>query len=68
MDFIPHDNKTIIEMMDVIGISKVEELFQDIPKELIRERLNLEPGLSEPDLLTKLEEISKKNKIYSNSF
>ncbi|MHA1912900.1 MAG: aminomethyl-transferring glycine dehydrogenase subunit GcvPA [Promethearchaeota archaeon] len=68
MDFIPHDNKTVIEMLKVIGITEIEELFQDIPKDLIRETLLLPPGLSESDLLNKMEEISKKNKVYSNSF
>ena len=68
MDFIPHDNKTVTEMLKVIGITKVEELFQDIPKDLIIEKLDLPQGLSEPDLLYKMEEISKKNKVYSSSF
>jgi len=68
MDFIPHDNKTIAKMLSVIGVSNLEELFHDIPKDLIKEKLNLPQGLSEPDLLHLMEEISNKNKIYSNSF
>jgi glycine dehydrogenase subunit 1 len=68
MDFVPHDNKTITEMLSVIGVSSLEELFQDIPKDLIIEKLDLPPGLSEPDLLRRMEEISKRNRIYSNSF
>ncbi len=68
MDFVPHDNKTITEMLSVIGVSDLEELFKDIPKDLIIEKLNIPPGLSEPDLLRRMEGISKKNKIYSNSF
>ncbi|MHA2281279.1 MAG: aminomethyl-transferring glycine dehydrogenase subunit GcvPA [Promethearchaeota archaeon] len=68
MDFVPHDNKTISEMLSVIGISNLEELFHDIPDDLIIEKLNLPQGLSEPDLLRHMNEISKKNKIYSNSF
>ncbi|MHA1987122.1 MAG: aminomethyl-transferring glycine dehydrogenase subunit GcvPA [Promethearchaeota archaeon] len=68
MDFVPHDNKTITKMLSVIGVSKLEELFHDIPKDLIKEKLDLPQGLSEPDLLQHMEEISRKNKIYSNSF
>lgn len=68
MDFIPHDNKTIAEMLDVIGVKSLQELFQDIPNDLIIEKLNLPSGLSESDLLRQLEKISRKNKIYSNSF
>ena len=68
MDFIPHDRKTINEMLGIIGVENIEELFQDIPREIIIEKLNIPPGLSEPDLLQSLGYISKNNKIYSNSF
>ena len=68
MDFVPHDNKTIAKMLNVIGVSNLEELFHDIPKDLIKEKLDLPQGLSEPDLLHRMKEISKKNRIYSNSF
>ncbi|MFX1345451.1 MAG: aminomethyl-transferring glycine dehydrogenase subunit GcvPA [Promethearchaeota archaeon] len=68
MDFIPHDRKTVNEMLGVIGVTDIKELFQDIPKELIKEKLDLPSGLSEPDLYNHMEEISSKNKIYSSSF
>ena len=68
MDFVPHDNKAISEMLRVIGVSNIEELFSDIPRDLIIEKLNVPPGLSEPDLLRHMEEISKKNRVYSSSF
>jgi glycine cleavage system pyridoxal-binding protein P len=41
VDFVPHDNKTIAEMLRVIGVADIDELFQDIPKDLIIEQLNL---------------------------
>ncbi|NVM34158.1 MAG: aminomethyl-transferring glycine dehydrogenase subunit GcvPA [Candidatus Lokiarchaeota archaeon] len=68
MDFIPHDNKTITEMLDVIDVKSLQDLFQDIPKDLIIDKLNLPSGLSEPDLLYRLQKISQKNKVYSSSF
>jgi len=68
LDFIPHDNKTIAEMLNVIGISSLEELYQDIPNDLIIKKSNLPSGLTEPDLLRYMENISRKNKNYSNSF
>jgi len=68
MDFVPHDNKTITEMLRVIGVSNLDELFRDIPKDLIIGKLDIPSGLSEPDLLRRMEEISKKNRIYSHSF
>ena len=68
MDFVPHDKKTIAEMLSVIGVNDIGELFQDIPNDLIKEKLNLPQGLSEPDLLRHMEEISKRNKTYSSAF
>ena len=68
MDFIPHDQKTVKEMLKVIGINDIAELFQDIPNDLVIEELNLPKGYSEPDLLTHMLEISNLNKIYSSSF
>ncbi|MFW9782774.1 MAG: glycine dehydrogenase, partial [Candidatus Heimdallarchaeota archaeon] len=68
MDFIPHDNNTIGDMLNVLGIKNIEELFQDIPNDLIVDKLNIPQGLSESDLLNHLKDISKKNKLYSRSF
>jgi len=68
LDFIPHDNKTVSEMLDVIGVKSLQELFQDIPNDLRLDKLNLPSGLSEPDLVQQIEKISQKNKIYSSSF
>ncbi|MFX1303734.1 MAG: aminomethyl-transferring glycine dehydrogenase subunit GcvPA [Promethearchaeota archaeon] len=68
MDFVPHDKKTIAEMLNVIGVNSLQELFKDIPKDLIVENLKLPSGISEPDLLYHLKQISQKNKVYASSF
>lgn len=68
MDFIPHDEKNIREMLNTIGINELDELFRDIPQELHLNKLNLPSGLSEPDLFYNLENLANKNKLYSNSF
>ncbi len=67
MDFISHDEKTITEMLKIINISEVDDLFQDIPKDLIKS-LNISDGISEPDVLNKMREYGEKNKIYAHSF
>ncbi len=68
MDFVPHDKHTISEMLKVIGVNSIEDLYVDIPNDLKIDKLNLPTGMSEPDLLRKLEEFSYKNKTYSSSF
>ncbi len=68
MDFIPHDNEDIEKMLKAIGIHSIEELFKDIPGNLRINGLNLPSGISEPELFNELEQLSKKNKVYSGSF
>jgi len=68
MDFVPHDDKTIAEMLKDLGLKELDDLFDDIPKDLLKGQLNIPPGLSEPDLLDKLKNISKENKVYQSTF
>ena len=68
MDFISHDEKTIAEMLKIINVPEVDDLFQDIPKDLVIKTLNISDGMSEPDVLNKMKEYGAKNKIYSHSF
>jgi glycine dehydrogenase subunit 1 len=50
--YIPHTEEDIRKMLDTIGVKKVEDLFQAVPKEYrLSEPLNLPEPLSEPDLL-----------------
>ena len=49
-------------MLERIGISSVEDLFQDIPERVrFRGDLDLEPALSEPELVAHLEELAGRN-------
>jgi glycine dehydrogenase subunit 1 len=49
-------------MLEAVGVSSVEELFQDIPAGVRFEReLDLEPALSEPELLQHLGELAGRN-------
>jgi len=68
MDFVPHDENTIRNMLKTIGIGSLEDLFQDVPSDLKIKTLNIPPGLSEADLFRLLEEISNKNQVYPTSF
>jgi glycine dehydrogenase subunit 1 len=50
--YLPHTEEDIRKMLDAIGVKKVEDLFQIIPKEVrLSKPLNLPEPLSEPDLL-----------------
>src|SRR6266542_3882456 len=50
------------EMLAAIGVSSVEELFRDIPQGVrFQGMLDLEPALSEPELVAHLEELAARN-------
>ena len=50
------------EMLAAIGVASVEELFRDIPAGVrFQGELDLEPALSEPELVRHLEELAAKN-------
>lgn len=68
MDFTPHDDETINSMLKTIGVNTIDNLFQDIPKDLMITDLNIPKGLSEADLVNKLKKLAAKNRKYSTSF
>jgi glycine dehydrogenase subunit 1 len=49
-------------MLGAIGVASVEDLFRDIPEGVrFRGELDLEPALSEPELVAHLEELASRN-------
>jgi len=59
--YIPHTNGEIQEMLKSIGINRTEELFSELPAEKRVSQLQLENGLSEPDVLRKMKEWAERN-------
>ena len=50
------------EMLAAIGVSSIEDLFRDIPEGVrYKAALDLEPALSEPELVAHLEELASRN-------
>jgi len=50
MAYTPHTSKEILEMLKVIGVSSIEELFNDIPddiKKKAKDNFILPPPISE---------------------
>ncbi|MFH1588670.1 MAG: aminomethyl-transferring glycine dehydrogenase subunit GcvPA [Candidatus Diapherotrites archaeon] len=62
LNFISNTEKEKKEMLEAIGINSTDELFKDIPKELfLKEELKLGEALSEQELISQINELSKKN-------
>lgn len=66
MNYIPITDKDRAEMLKVIGVSGIEDLFKDIPQAL-REKVKYEKipqeERSEFELIREFERISERNKV-----
>src|SRR5437867_4256011 len=62
MRFLPHTDADIAAMLQVTGVQDVGDLFAEIPAELrARAGLQLAPGLSEPEVCTRLVRLAAQN-------
>ncbi|MCP4762771.1 MAG: glycine dehydrogenase, partial [archaeon] len=68
MDFSPLSEIDIKEMLKVIGVSEIDDLFIDVPKEILNPRLKIGEGLSELETLRELQSLAKKNKNFEAIF
>lgn len=61
--YIPNDKEIKREMLDEIGVSEIDDLFIDIPKELrLNRELNIPEGKSEQEIRRHFKDLSLKNK------
>lgn len=61
MSYVPHTREEVEEMLKVIGVSSIEELFSDIGPALRPKSFNLPQGKSEFEVKEHLERLSLKN-------
>ncbi|MDR1659357.1 MAG: aminomethyl-transferring glycine dehydrogenase subunit GcvPA [Desulfovibrio sp.] len=61
MPFIPHTPRELEEMLTVVGVRGLDELFADIPPEMRPARLRLPKGQSEAAVCSFFEELAARN-------
>ncbi len=62
MPFIPHTQEDIKAMLDTIGVANIDDLFDEIPKELWSSKLDqLDDGLPEMAVVKKVSALAKKD-------
>ncbi len=62
MDFLPHTDADIAEMLARIGLETLDELFEPVPADVrLRGDLDVPPALSEPELLDHLRGLAERN-------
>lgn len=67
-NFLVHDENTRAEMLNSIGLNKIEDLFAQIPQAARMPKLKLENPLSEMETQRRIKSLSKKNKTDYISF
>lgn len=67
-NFLVHNDKTKSEMLDAIGLKRVEDLFSQIPQEARMANLNLPKALSEMETQKIVKSLANKNKTDYISF
>ncbi|MFA5115216.1 MAG: aminomethyl-transferring glycine dehydrogenase subunit GcvPA [Candidatus Omnitrophota bacterium] len=68
MNYIPHTDKDIKEMLAAIGVSSVEDLFNDIPVALGPKSFDIAPGRSEFEVTQALKNLAAKNATHLTNF
>jgi glycine dehydrogenase subunit 1 len=59
--YLPHTTKDIKEMLEVIGVNNIDDLFAEIPAELMGHDFDVPFSHSELELTKRFEELGKKN-------
>ncbi len=61
MNFIPNTDADRAEMLKVVGVESVADLFYDVPDKLRFPKLDLPPALSEMEILQELQALADEN-------
>lgn len=61
--FMPHTEEDIKKMLDKIGVASIDDLYSDVPQEVIyKEEYNIPSAMSEVELRKHFEELGAKNR------
>ena len=60
--YLPHTEKDIQEMLEVIGVDSIDDLFHEIPSEMLGKDLNIPKSHSELEIYKRFADLAAKNK------
>jgi glycine dehydrogenase subunit 1 len=67
--YLPHTEEDIQKMLDELGVTDIEQLFADIPRELVRDKpLEIPDGISEFDVYRRMQALAERNLVEPVSF
>ncbi len=68
MPYVPHTEEETRQMLDVLGVTSLDDLFADIPSWLRPKRFELPAGLSEMEVMRRMERLAARNRTDLVSF
>jgi glycine dehydrogenase subunit 1 len=68
MPYVPHTESEVRDMLKTIGVDSISDLFAEITQEMRPRSFDLPEGLSEMEVLSKLEAMAGKNATDRTSF
>jgi glycine dehydrogenase subunit 1 len=61
MSYLPHTDSDIREMLKVIGVKQIDDLFPDVPQEYRFPEMDLPEALTQMEVAWRMEEMSNAN-------
>lgn len=62
MNYLPNTEQDYKEMLAAIGVKSFDELVKEVPASLREKKMKIPPGMSEPEVLKLMAQLSGKNK------
>ena len=64
--FIPSTDSQKKRILNMLGLSAFDELITDVPEQIRERKISLEPGISEIEVMQKIDEVGDKNQALIN--
>ena len=67
--YVPNTKQEREKMLEEAGFKSIDEMFADIPENArLKTKLDIPDGLSELEVMRKMQDIAGKNKVFSSIF
>jgi glycine dehydrogenase subunit 1 len=67
-NYVPASEKETKKMLDFLGLSSLDDLYRDVPKEVYKKELPLPRGKSEMEVLREMKGLGQKNRPFTTIF
>ena len=65
-NYVPSSPEETRDMLDFLGLSSVDDLYRDVPKEVYLHQVDIPEGKSEMEALRDVEKMGEKNRRFGS--